>query len=66
MKKIELSGRLGKNKFALVSNQDFDRVKSYNWYISKYGYYSTSDYYIPDHNYQDLCDYALPKDIVKS
>jgi HNH endonuclease len=34
MKKIKLNGKYGAGKFALVDDEDFDLVNSFNWYLS--------------------------------
>ena len=38
MKQIELKGKNGKGKFALVDDEDFDWLNHYTWYCDKKGY----------------------------
>ena len=34
MKQIKLNGKYGSGKFALVDDEDFDLINSFNWYLS--------------------------------
>jgi hypothetical protein len=38
MRKIALSGKKGKNKFALIDDEDFIKVNQYKWQLSNQGY----------------------------
>lgn len=42
MKQIALSGKSGQGKFALVDDEDFERLNQFKWYLSNTGYASTS------------------------
>ena len=44
MKKIELSGKLGKNKFFLIDNEDFAWISKIRWHLSPAGYPRTTTY----------------------
>jgi hypothetical protein len=44
MHKISLSGKIGKDKFALVSDEDFGMLNQYTWAMNKSGYAITSFY----------------------
>lgn len=37
MKKINLSGRLGKNKYFFVSDEDFERTSKHTWWLDRMG-----------------------------
>lgn len=41
MKKIELVGKYGTGKFALVEDEDYKLVNKYRWRINAYGYAET-------------------------
>ena len=41
MKKIELHGKYGTGKFALVDDEDYELVNQYRWRINAYGYAET-------------------------
>jgi len=47
MKKIALSGKYGKGKFALVDDEDFERVSQYSWSLSSNGYANRRQWVIP-------------------
>lgn len=38
MKKIFLLGKLGLGKFALVDNEDYEKVNQYKWHLNTWGY----------------------------
>jgi len=38
MKKIELHGKYGTGKFALVDDEDFEKLNQYKWHVYKIGY----------------------------
>jgi hypothetical protein len=42
MKKIALSGKYGKDKFALVDDEDFDELNKYKWRCTSDGYVKRS------------------------
>lgn len=42
MKQVQLRGKLGKGKFALVDGADFQRVVEKKWYLGMHGYPVTS------------------------
>ena len=44
MKKILLSGKMGKGLFVTVDNEDYDRLSDYKWYFVKGGKNSTTSY----------------------
>lgn len=43
MKQIVLVGKMGKGKFALISNQDFKKINKYKWRLDFYGYVVGTD-----------------------
>jgi hypothetical protein len=38
MKTIQLTGRYGKGKIALLDDEDFENITQYKWYLAKNGY----------------------------
>ena len=38
MKSIQITGEKGRGKSFLVDNEDYDKVKNFNWHLSYYGY----------------------------
>lgn len=42
MKNIELTGKYGKNKYALVDDEDFEKINQYLWHLS--GKYAVKSY----------------------
>lgn len=44
MKQIALTGKLGKGKFSLVDDEDFDNLSKHQWYVTVYGYANCRDY----------------------
>lgn len=42
MKEINLRGELGKNKYAIVDDEDFININNYKWHLHPRGYAQTS------------------------
>jgi len=53
MQKIPLTGEKGFGKFAMVSDEDYDSVSRYTWWLHKYGYAITriNGRSVPMHRY---------------
>ncbi len=64
MKTIALAGRLGKGRFALVDDRDFERLSKYTWYLYKnqWNEYATRVTYCPG----KVRRVAMHRDILKT
>ena len=49
MKKIDISTNKYPNTFALVDDEDFERVNQLGWYVNKGGYVIHNQHYTKDH-----------------
>ena len=38
MKKVYLTGKNGKGKYAVIDNEDYEKVSLYKWYFHPQGY----------------------------
>ncbi|MCR4324148.1 MAG: AP2 domain-containing protein [Candidatus Curtissbacteria bacterium] len=56
MKKIELSGKIGKGKFVIVDNEDFDYLNQFRWHYDN-GYAHRREYFKNKDNKFDKTKY---------